>query len=148
MVPSPEPTGIVELGVIQSLVDSGATVVCAGGGGVPVTRTPAGQLRGVEAVVDKDLTAALLACAVGADALLILTDVSAVIDRYGTAQARPIHRATPGELRQVPLPAGSMGPKAEAACRFAEATGHPAVIGHIDDAAILLDGGAGTLVKP
>jgi carbamate kinase len=102
----------------------------------------------VEAVVDKDLTAALLARAVDADALLILADVGAVIDGYGTADARPIHRATPDELRAMPLPAGSMGPKAEAACRFAEATRKPAVIGHIDDAAALLDGGAGTLVKP
>lgn len=148
VVPSPEPAEIVELGLIRALVDRGTTVVCAGGGGVPVTRTRAGQLRGVEAVVDKDLTAALLAEALGADALLILTDVGAVINGYGTAQARPIHRVTPEELRTVPLPAGSMGPKAEAACRFAEATGRPAVIGHIDDAAALLDGGAGTLVKP
>ena len=148
VVASPEPAEIVELGLIRELVDCGTTVVCAGGGGVPVTRTLAGQLRGVEAVVDKDLTAALLAEAVGADALLILTDVPAVIDGYGTAAARPLHRVTPDELRRLALPAGSMGPKAEAACRFAEATGHPAVIGDIDDAALLLAGGTGTTVKP
>jgi len=146
VVPSPEPVALVELDMIRLLAGSGAIVVCAGGGGVPVVRDDAGALRGVEAVVDKDLTAALLARDMAADALVILTDVDAVEDGYGTPQARPIHRATPQELRARPFPAGSMGPKVEAACRFVEATGGMAAIGRLDDAEALLDGKAGTIV--
>jgi len=146
VVPSPEPVELVELEMIKLLAGSGAIVVCAGGGGVPVVRDDAGALRGVEAVVDKDLTAALLARDLAADALVILTDVAAVEDGYGTPQARPIHRATPQELRARPFPAGSMGPKVEGACRFVEATGGMAAIGRLDDAEALLDGKAGTIV--
>jgi carbamate kinase len=148
VVPSPEPTGLVELDLIRLLASHGVIVVCAGGGGIPVVADDAGALRGVEAVVDKDLTAALLAQAVSADALLLLTDVDAVIDGYGTPQARPIHHATPGELRARSFPAGSMGPKVEAVCRFVEATGGLAAIGRLDDACALLAGTAGTIVLP
>jgi carbamate kinase len=148
VVPSPEPVVIVELDMIRLLAGSGAIVVCAGGGGVPVTRDTAGGLHGVEAVLDKDLTAALLARATAADALLLLTDVPAVIDGYGTASARPISRATASQLRGMRFPAGSMGPKVEAACRFAEATGRPAAIGRLDDAVALLGKTAGTVVTP
>ena len=105
-----------------------------------------GPIRGVEAVVDKDLTAALLARQLDADALLLLTDVAAVQDGYGTPQARPIRRATPAELRARNFPAGSMGPKIEAVCRFVETTGKPAAIGQLGDAQALLAGEAGTLV--
>jgi carbamate kinase len=146
VVPSPEPAELVELGTIQLLMGQGVIVVCAGGGGIPVVDDGPGGLRGVEAVVDKDLTAALLARAVGADALLLLTDVDAVIDGYGTPQARPIRRVTAQELRARSFPAGSMGPKAEAACRFVEATGAIAAIGRLDQADALLDGTAGTTV--
>jgi carbamate kinase len=146
VVPSPEPAELVELDTIRLLMGEGVTVVCAGGGGIPVVADGSGGLRGVEAVVDKDLTAALLARAVGADALLLLTDVAAVIDGYGTPQARPIRRATTRELRARPFPAGSMGPKVEAACRFVEATGAIAAIGRLDQASALLDGTAGTTV--
>jgi carbamate kinase len=111
VVPSPEPLELLELPLIRLLVDSGALVVCAGGGGIPVVADASGALRGVEAVVDKDLTAALLARAVDAGALLLLTDVDAVIDGFGTPRARPIRHATPGELRARSFPAGSMGPK-------------------------------------
>ncbi len=148
VVPSPEPLRIVELDMIKLLAGSGATVICAGGGGVPVTRDSGGGLHGVEAVLDKDLTAALLARDTGADALLLLTDVPAVIDGYGTTRARPIRRATPAQLRALSFPDGSMGPKVEAACRFAEATGGPAAIGQLADAAALLAGTAGTIVAP
>jgi carbamate kinase len=103
-------------------------------------------LRGVEAVIDKDLTASLLARQLDADALLLLTDVSAVQDGYGTPQARPIRRATPGELRARSFPAGSMGPKIEAVCRFVEATGKLAAIGQLSDAQALLAREAGTVV--
>jgi carbamate kinase len=148
VVPSPEPVQIVELDMIKALSAAGAIVICAGGGGIPVTRDESGALHGVEAVLDKDLTAALLARAVGADALLILTDVPAVISGYGTARARPIRRATVAELRAMSFPLGSMGPKVEAACRFTEDTGRTAAIGRLDDATALLAGTAGTVVTP
>ncbi|MGE5133349.1 MAG: carbamate kinase [Gemmatimonadota bacterium] len=146
VVPSPEPVELAELDTIRLLAGSGLIVVCAGGGGIPVTRGRDGGLHGVEAVVDKDLSAALLARAVGADALLILTDVPAVQEGYGTPGARVIHRATPAELRAMSFPDGSMGPKVEAACRFAEATGGMAAIGRLSDAAALLAGRTGTIV--
>jgi carbamate kinase len=146
VVPSPEPVELLELPMIRALLTAGTIVVCAGGGGVPVARDSAGTLRGVEAVVDKDLTAALLASSVHAEALLLLTDVESVQENFGTEQARPIHFATPGELRARPFPAGSMGPKVDAACRFAEATGGMAAIGRLDDAEALLQRKAGTIV--
>jgi len=107
-----------------------------------------GALHGVEAVVDKDLTSAQLADAVDADALLLLTDVDAVIDGFGTPDAHPIRHATPSELRARTFPAGSMGPKVEAACRFAEKTGRMAAIGRLDGAEALLNREAGTIVSP
>ena len=148
VVPSPEPRELVELPLIKVLLDSGALVVCAGGGGIPVVADASGALRGVEAVVDKDLTAALLADAVDADALLLLTDVDAVIDGFGTPDARPIRHATPEQLRARSFPAGSMGPKIEAACRFVEQTGQTAAIGRLDAAEALLDREAGTIISP
>lgn len=148
VVPSPEPVELVELEMIESLSSSGALVVCAGGGGIPVVRDDSGRLRGVEAVVDKDLTAALLARALGADALLLLTDVDAVEDGHGTPRARPIRHTTVRDLRARAFPAGSMGPKVEAACRFAEATGASAAIGRLDRAGALLEHSAGTIVGP
>jgi carbamate kinase len=148
VVPSPEPLELIELPLIRQLLAGGALVVCAGGGGIPVVAEASGALHGVEAVVDKDLTAALLAVAVDADALLLLTDVDAVIDGYGTPQARPIRQATPGELRARSFPGGSMGPKVLAACRFVAATGKMAAIGRLDAAPQLLSRAAGTIVSP
>jgi len=148
VVPSPEPAELLDLPSIRLLVASGAVVICAGGGGVPVARDDTGGLRGVEAVVDKDLTASLLAQALGADALLLLTDIAAVQDGFGTAAARPIHQATPAALRARSFPAGSMGPKVEAVCRFVEATGKMAAIGRLADAQALLDRKAGTIIAP
>ncbi len=149
VVPSPEPVEVLELPLIEALVATGAIVICAGGGGVPVVRQADGAgVAGVEAVVDKDLTSALLAQSVGADVLLILTDVAAVFDGFGTAGARPIETATVRELRGDLLPAGSMGPKAEAACRFVEATGKKAIIGRLEDAEAMFLGKAGTSVVP
>lgn len=146
VVPSPEPVELAELDTIRLLAASRLLVVAAGGGGIPVTRDAAGGLHGVEAVVDKDLSAALLARAVAADALLILTDVAAVEDGHGTPAAQAIHRAAPERLRRMTFPAGSMGPKVEAACRFVEATGGMAAIGRLSDAQALLTGQAGTVV--
>lgn len=144
VVPSPEPAELVELDTIRLLTGQGVTVACAGGGGIPVVDAGSGGPRGVEAVVDKDLTAALLARAVGADALLLLTDVDAVTGGHSMPQARPIRRATTTELRARSFAAGSMGPKVEAACRYVEATGGIAAIGRLDHASALLDGTAGT----
>ena len=146
VVPSPEPVALLDLKMIAGLAERGAIVICAGGGGIPVIRTPAGELRGVEAVVDKDLSAALLAQSMGADALLLLTDVGAVEEDYGTAAARPIRHATPSDLRGKAFAGGSMGPKIEAVCRFVESGGKMAAIGRLSDAAAVLEGNAGTLV--
>jgi len=146
VVPSPEPLDILELGAIRVLVEAGVLVVCTGGGGIPVVIGPGGGLRGVEAVIDKDLSAALLARLLSADLLLMLTDVTAVERGRGSASARPIGRTTPAELRALEFEPGSMGPKVEAACRFVEATGRRAAIGALADAAAIVRGETGTLV--
>jgi carbamate kinase len=146
VVASPEPRQIVELSTIRLLLAAGTVVICVGGGGIPVTLVDGHVLRGVEAVIDKDLAAALLAIELDAGALLLLTDVTAVQDGWDTGAPRPIRRATPGELRARRLAAGSMGPKVEAASRFAEQTGRAAAIGALDEAALLLDGVHGTTV--
>ncbi len=146
VVPSPEPLEILELPLIKVLLNAGAVVICAGGGGIPVIRQAGSGLVGVDAVVDKDLTSALLAQSVAADALLLLTDVPGVLDGYGTTTARAIDRASVAELRGDRLPAGSMGPKVEAACRFVAATGKKAVIGRLDEAEAMFFGKAGTTV--
>lgn len=147
VVPSPEPRRIVELDTIRLLVDHGVTVTCVGGGGIPVVPDGFGGLRGVEAVIDKDLAAALLATELRADALVLLTDVDGVYADWGTAEARLIRETTPGALRALDLPAGSMGPKVEAVCRFVEAGGRLAAIGALGDAASILTGGAGTILR-
>jgi carbamate kinase len=148
VVPSPEPLAIVELPVIRSLLAEGVVVVCAGGGGIPVTFGPDGALHGHEAVVDKDLTSSLLASVLGADALVLLTDVAAVELGFGSTAPLAIRRSSPEALRCHRFPPGSMGPKVDASCRFVEATGNPAVIGRLSDAALLLEGAAGTYVGP
>ena len=147
VVASPEPRTIIELEPIRRLAKAGVIVICAGGGGVPVARTPDGSLAGVEAVVDKDLTAALLATDLDADALLLLTDVDALHLDHGAPSERRLARATPRELRGLRLPSGSMAPKAEAAARFVAATGAVAAIGRLEDAPALLAGAAGTTVR-
>jgi carbamate kinase len=145
VVPSPQPQEIVELDAIEGLLREGSIVVCAGGGGIPVVRE-GDRLRGVEAVIDKDLTAALLAELLDADRLLILTDVPCVERGWGTAEAEPIRCAAPSELRRLEFAQGSMAPKIEAACRFAEATGREAVIGALTELAEVAAGRAGTSV--
>jgi carbamate kinase len=148
VVPSPRPQRVVETRLIRLLLNSGAVVVCAGGGGVPAIRNERGQLEGVEAVVDKDLTAALLAEALEADALLLLTDVPRVLRDYGTPQENPIANATPFQMRALDFATGSMGPKVDALCRFVELTGDMAAIGAMEDAVEILAGAAGTIVTP
>jgi carbamate kinase len=146
VVASPEPLGIVELDTIELLLGAGTTVICAGGGGIPVAASADGSLVGIEAVIDKDLTAALLAERLGVAQLLLLTDVPAVERDWGTPQARPIQRTTPQELRRLDFAPGSIGPKVEAACRFVERTGGTAAIGSLDQAAAVARGDAGTQV--
>ncbi|MER6181751.1 carbamate kinase [Streptomyces sp. NPDC001652] len=149
VVPSPAPERIVETDTIHDLLGGGALVICAGGGGVPVTADrDTGALTGLEAVIDKDLTAAVLAEDLKADFLLILTDVPNVYEKYGAPDQRPVLDATPAQLRGRGLPEGSMGPKAEAAARFVERTGGLAAIGALDAAYEIVHGRSGTLVRP
>lgn len=145
VVPSPKPRAIVELDAIEMLVDRGTVVVCSGGGGVPVIRER-GRLRGVGAVIDKDLTAALLAQALGAERLVLATDVSFVQTGWGTTAAAPITSATPSDLRSIKFAAGSMAPKIEAACQFVEHTGCSAAIGSLAELEAVIRGTAGTQI--
>lgn len=150
-VASPQPKRIFGIDVIRTLLDRGVIVICAGGGGIPTTYTdepaPAGRrLGGIEAVIDKDMASALLAIEIGADALLIVTDVDAVYEGWGTPEKRAIRNATPDELAGTAFAAGSMGPKVQAACWFAERTGGFAAIGAIGETQALLRGDAGTRV--
>jgi carbamate kinase len=151
VVPSPLPQRIFGLDALNALLDHGCIVICAGGGGIPVMYTDepttAGKrLVGVEAVIDKDLASALLASDLGADALLIVTDVEAVYSDWGTPQQRAIRRAAPHALLGSQFAEGSMGPKVRAACAFVSQTGGFAAIGSIDDTGALLRGEAGTVV--
>ncbi|WP_086664192.1 carbamate kinase [Lentzea kentuckyensis] len=146
VVPSPEPVRLVEQESIEQLVSSGTVVVCAGGGGAPVVDN--GQLHGVEAVVDKDLTSAELAIALKADRLLLLTDVPAVMTDFGLPDAEPLRHLAVEELEQLTFPAGSMGPKIEACRRFVAASGSTAAIGALTDAEAILQGAAGTTIGP
>ena len=151
VVPSPRPIALVEGEVILRLFSAGVIVIAAGGGGVPVVVGPGGTLRGVEAVVDKDRTAALLARIVGADDLLILTDVEYVALNYGQPDRQDIHGMTVHEAREHltagHFPPGSMGPKVEAAIRFLEAGGERATIASLDSAAAALAGRSGTRIR-
>jgi carbamate kinase len=153
VVPSPLPKRIFEIEAIKGLLESGCVVICAGGGGIPTAYTdepaPAGRrLIGVEAVIDKDLASALLAVDLGADILVIVTDVDAVYADWGTEQQRAIRRTTPAELEEGEFAAGSMGPKVQAASSFVERTGKVAAIGSIADTHALVRGEAGTIVAP
>ena len=151
VVASPEPLACLDAAAAAALLAAGFIVVCAGGGGVPVVRDEHGGLRGVEAVIDKDLTAAVLGRQLGARTLIIATDVEAVIEGRGTAAARSIGEIPVARMRVLAsdghFPAGSMGPKVEAACRFAESGGRAIItsLHHISDA---LAGKAGTAVVP
>lgn len=146
VVPSPEPRRIVQLPAIRRLVESGFVVVCAGGGGVPVVED-GDRFRGAEAVIDKDLCSALLATDLGADVLVLATDVSGVYLGWGGPGERLVRETSPTELRAHDFASGSMGPKVEATCRFAEATGARAVIGSLAELPGLVSGTHGTQVR-
>jgi carbamate kinase len=148
VVPSPLPQRVLGLEAIKALLNADHCVVCAGGGGIPVIRNADGEMKGVEAVIDKDRTSALLALALDADALLLLTDVEAVFLDYGGREQRAITATTPEALEVLNLPPGSMGPKVEAAAAFTKASGKIAGIGRLTDARGILEGQAGTRVLP
>lgn len=148
VVASPQPREIVELPTIRELVAGGTTVICGGGGGVPVVVGEDGRLDGVQAVVDKDLTAALLAIELGADRLVVLTDVDGVKQDFGTPREHLLSTVDIERLRGMDFPAGSMAPKVEACLRFVAATGRPAAIGALRDAPAVVAGAAGTTVTP
>ncbi|RBQ19554.1 carbamate kinase [Spongiactinospora rosea] len=152
VVPSPEPREILDAEAVSALMDRGFVVVAAGGGGVPVIRAPDGGLSGVEAVVDKDLAAGLLARAVRATVLVIATNVPGAVAGFGTSRARTIGRITAAELRDLQkaghFPPGSMGPKVEAALRFVENGGARAMIVSLRDLGSALTGRTGTVVLP
>lgn len=146
VVASPEPVAVLEQPAIATLLAAGTLVIAAGGGGVPVVRDARGQYSGREAVVDKDKASAVLADALGADRLLLLTDVDAVYVDWNTPHQRALHCTTPEELAQYRFADGSMGPKVDAACRFVHGQ-RIAAIGELEAAADLLSGDAGTQVR-
>jgi carbamate kinase len=152
VVASPEPIDIVDAPAILAMVRAGFVVIAAGGGGIPVVRDEDGHLHGVEAVIDKDLSAALLARSVEAEVLVIATDVPGVVLHFGTPEAEPLGRVSVSQLRRYAaeghFASGSMGPKVEAACRFVEQGGTRAVITSLDNITEAMDGGSGTVVVP
>jgi carbamate kinase len=152
VVASPEPLEIVDAPAVQALVEAGFVVVANGGGGIPVVRDRDGSLQGVEAVIDKDLGAAVLARTVEADVLVVATDVPQAVLRFGTPEAEPIGRVTVKELRALAaeghFASGSMGPKVDAVCRFVEQGGQRAVITNLENIVEGVAGNAGTVVVP
>lgn len=148
VVPSPEPQRIVEIRPVRWLLEHGTVVICTGGGGIPTMYTPDGRrvLTGVEAVIDKDRASALLARETEADLLIMATDVAGVYKDWNTASARRIVSAPPEALAAGDFPPGSMGPKVEAACRFASSPGKRAVIGALAEIPAMVAGTGGTQV--
>jgi carbamate kinase len=148
VVPSPKPKRIFEIRPMRWLIEQGVVVICAGGGGIPTMYDPEADRRliGVEAVIDKDLATSLLARELDADLFVMATDVDGVYLDWGTPEQRRLERVTPAELRAIEFPAGSMGPKVDAAAEFVEATGNRAVIGSLADLDGLVVGTSGTNV--
>lgn len=147
VVPSPLPVAILGIKPIRLLVEAGVCVICAGGGGIPVVRGSDGKMQGVEAVIDKDRTSGLLAKALNADVLLMLTDVAAVFRDWDGPDQEAIGKITPDALDQMSFAEGSMGPKITAACDFVRAGGAMAGIGRLQDARKIVEGEAGTQVN-
>lgn len=148
VVASPRPRRIFEIRPIQWLLEQGTVVICAGGGGVPTFYNRDGKLQGIEAVIDKDYCAALLAHDLDADCLIIATDVDGVYEDWGKPTQRLIERIRPGDIDPTGFPAGSMGPKLGAALDFVSRTGKTAVIGSLENIDAMLEGKAGTRVMP
>ena len=148
VVPSPKPKRIFEIRPMRWLVERGVVVICAGGGGIPTMYVPGDERRlvGVEAVIDKDFATSLLSRELDADLFVMATDVDGVYIDWGTPDQRRLDRVTPDELRAIPFPAGSMGPKVEAAAEFVESTGKRAAIGSLEQLDAIVAGTAGTNV--
>ncbi len=146
VVASPKPQKILELNPIKWMLERGAIVTCAGGGGIPTIRGEDGRLKGVEAVIDKDFASALLARELEVDLFIMATDVDAVYVDWGQPSQRRIIEAGPGALDTYEFPAGSMGPKVRAACAFARHSGAKAAIGALKDIEAIVAGTAGTLI--
>jgi carbamate kinase len=150
VVPSPLPKRIFEIYPIKSLLDTGTIVICAGGGGIPTMYDPEKErwLTGIEAVIDKDLASELLAREVEADLFIIATDVDGIYLDWGKPEQRKLERVTTEQLKSYKFPAGSMGPKVDAAVQFVERTGKRASIGALKDIEQIVAGEAGTNVYP
>ncbi len=150
VVPSPQPIKLVphQLRVVQQLTDAGCIVICGGGGGIPVVQKE-GRYEGIEAVIDKDRAATMIGKEIGAQGLLILTDIPAVAIHYGTKQQKFIKAISPNQLETLMdhFPAGSMGPKVESAIDFVRQTGGWSAIGSLENANEILAGKAGTTVR-
>jgi carbamate kinase len=149
VVPSPAPKRIFEIRPIKWLLDHKTVVICAGGGGIPTMYEKGAdrKLIGVEAVIDKDLCSELLARELEADLFIMATDAQAVFTGFGTPDAKAIHKTSPDAIERFKFPAGSMGPKVEAACRYARTTGHTAAIGALADIPAIVRGEKGTLIN-
>ncbi|NWB98215.1 carbamate kinase [Pseudomonas gingeri] len=147
VVASPKPKRIFEIRPIKWLLDKGSIVICAGGGGIPTMYGEDGKLKGIEAVIDKDLCSALLAEQLEADLLVIATDVNAAFVDWGQPSQKAIIQAHPDDLEKLGFAAGSMGPKVQAACEFARHTGKVAVIGSLADIEAIVQGKAGTRIS-
>ena len=148
VVASPLPKRIFEIRPIRWLLERGCVVICTGGGGIPTMYAPGTRtLVGAEVVIDKDRASALLAEELGADVYVMATDVDAVYRDFGTPDQVAVKRATPDEIRDMDLPAGSMGPKVEAAIAFAEHTGKPAAIGRLAEIGQVIAGERGTRIE-
>jgi carbamate kinase len=146
VVGSPQPKRIFEIRPIRWLLEKGTIVIAAGGGGIPTVYEEGRQLRGIEAVIDKDWCSELLARELDADLFIMATDADAVFVDWGKPTAKAFRRASPAAMRGYSFPAGSMGPKVNAACHFAEATGKRAAIGALKDLAAIMRGEAGTTI--
>ena len=154
VVASPEPLDILDAPAVLELIRAGFVVIANGGGGIPVVRREDGSLSGVEAVIDKDLGAALLGVLVGADVLVVATDVPQAVLRFGTPEAEPVGRVTLSQMQAYAeeghFASGSMGPKVDAVCRFVQGTDQPGVITSLDRIvdAVVDVGHTGTVVVP
>lgn len=147
VVPSPLPKRIFESRPIHWLLEKGTIVICAGGGGIPTMYDDEKKLKGVEAVIDKDFASELLARELNADLYIMATDADGVYLDFGKPEAKRIKRASVDEINKYEFPAGSMGPKVEAACQFVSGTGKQAAIGGLSDLLEIVEGRAGTIVS-
>jgi carbamate kinase len=147
VVASPEPIAIPDIPIIEILLKNNIIVICAGGGGIPIVRNKNGSTVGIEAVIDKDRTSTLLAKKLGADMLLMLTDVDAVYKDWGMPNQSPISKTTAIQISQISFENGSMRPKVKAACDFVNVAKGKAGIGTLKDALHIIEGTVGTIIS-